>query len=68
MYSLVEIGKTYTSKLIRISKDMVKIGLHSYADLIEDLRNKHALGLIIAKCIIPTGSNYYEGTYGGYIR
>lgn len=59
-YFPVEIGKTYHSELIREDNE-VNIGLHSYK-FMEDAR-LDTEGYIIVKCIIPKGSEYYEGVF-----
>jgi hypothetical protein len=49
------------------SKKTIERALHSYSTLIgaeQDplyIRDKEEAGLVIAKCIIPKGSTYYEG-------
>jgi hypothetical protein len=54
----VEIGKTYTSKLIKEDEE-VNEGLHSFGKL-EDAKTFTSF---VAKCIIPKGSRYYEGIF-----
>ena len=56
----IEIGKTYHSKLIK-KDEYVNQGLHSYKNL-DEAKNSHAK--IYAECIIPKGSEYYEGKFG----
>ena len=55
----VEIGETYTSDLINLGK-RVEIGLHSF----ETMEDAKFYSSIVAKCIIPKGSRYYEGFFG----
>jgi len=59
----VDIGKTYTSLLEKLSGNRVYVGLHSYASL-EGLP-KCSDDEITVKCLIPKGSVYYQGTFGG---
>ena len=56
---IVEIGKTYDSVLVK-NNGYVHAGLHSYKDPID--AKKYDYG-IYAECIIPKGSEYYEGTF-----
>ena len=55
----VEIGKTYESNLIK-KDEYVHEGLHSFKNL-DDAKKYH--NGICVKCIIPKGSEYYEGTF-----
>jgi hypothetical protein len=55
----VIIGETYTSELIKDEAGNVHEGLHSFRSY-KNLSNSG----IIAKCIIPKGSQYYEGKFG----
>ena len=64
----VEIGKTYTSDLIKCL-DTVEDGLHSFENFSDAnfeamccIWHKH----IVVKCIIPKGSKYYKGLFGSY--
>lgn len=58
----IKIGETYSSKLDRRNKNReIRVGLHSFKYL-EDIKRTHN---IIAECIIPKGSKYYEGLFGG---
>ena len=54
----VEIGKTYDSILYK-DYDVITFGLHSFSKL-KDVKR---ITRVIAKCIIPKGSEYYEGTF-----
>ena len=56
----VIIGETYTSKLNKIDS-IVEEGLHSFATLKDAKARPNSS--IVAKCIIPKGSEYYEGVY-----
>jgi hypothetical protein len=56
----IEIGETYTSKLEKPLFYEINIGIHSFCDLIDA---KNDGGDVYAKCIIPKGSEYYEGTF-----
>ena len=60
----VEIGETYTSKLIKKSYS-VDVGLHSFEKLNDTIIGGY--GEVIVKCIIPKGSRYYKGTFDGNI-
>ena len=55
----IEIGKTYNSKLIK-KDEYVHEGLHSYKNL--DHAKKYYIKFY-AECIIPKGSEYYEGKF-----
>lgn len=57
-YFNVEIGKTYTSKLIK-TEEFVNEGLHSF----KNIKSAKTLGYVVAKCIIPKGSRYYIGEF-----
>lgn len=60
--AIVQIGKLYNSKLIRIhDSNVVNIDIHSFANY-EDAINDGS-GFII-KCVIPKGAKYYEGLFG----
>lgn len=72
----VEIGKTYNAVLIKTKDEFGNIsiekGLHSYAykrDAVHNIQyfrfNKSIKNRVIAKCIIPKGSMYYEGKFAG---
>lgn len=56
----IEVGKTYDSQLIKKNGDVYQ-GLHSYKNL-DDFKNSYVT--IYAECIIPKGSEYYEGKFG----
>ena len=60
----VDINRTYHSKLDRVGRD-VDMGLHSYKN--EASARADYLGDIVVRCIIPFGSIYYKGTFGGEI-
>lgn len=65
--AIVEIGKTYESKLKReISSTYysVEIGLHSFEN-IRDARFYISSYKRLVKCVIPKGSAYYVGKYSG---
>ena len=59
----IEIGKTYDSKLIKNNK-YIHEGLHSFKNL--DDAKKFSFVKICAECIIPKGSEYYEGKFNKY--
>lgn len=56
---IVEMGKTYDSVLVK-NDEYVNEGLHSYKNSIDSKRYDYG---IYVKCIIPKGSEYYEGTF-----
>ena len=56
---IVEIGKTYDSILVK-NLEYVHQGLHSYKNPIDTKRYDYG---IYVECIIPKGSEYYEGTF-----
>lgn len=58
----IEIGKTYTSELIKRIEHVYE-GLHSYKNS-EDAK-KYYTGIYV-ECIIPKGSKYYEGKFIDY--
>lgn len=60
--AIIEIGKTYISKLIVEDFD-INIGLHSYKHII-DILPPLLEHIYIVRCIIPKGSEYYEGIHG----
>ena len=60
----VKIGETYTSKLIK-AYDSIGKGLHSFESI--DTARKNSNDDIVAKCIIPKGSEYYKGTFNDNI-
>jgi hypothetical protein len=66
-YSLVEIGKTYHSKIKiinRFSKNKyIEIALHSFKNLNDAIIHKNSDAKKIVKCIIPKGAKYYEGVF-----
>ena len=55
----VKMGETYTSELEKID-DTIEKGLHSF----ETMEVAKSFSNIVAKCIIPKGSKYYEGLFG----
>ena len=63
--SIVEIGKTYHSDLVRITSTEVSIGLHSFQS--EEVACKRATywDETLVECIIPKGSSYYIGDFEG---
>lgn len=65
-YYQIEIGETYYSKLIRVRNE-INIGLHSFlSDTMARLdANDDGDAYDIIKCIIPKGSEYYEGHFRG---
>jgi hypothetical protein len=59
----IKIGETYKSKLIKYDS-LVEEGIHSFESLKD--ANFFAIAIkskIVAKCIIPKGSEYYVGKY-----
>lgn len=66
----IEIGSTYTSEFSFTSLGNIDEGLHSLINLndcyglIKRMYNPDFL--IVCKCLIPAGSRYYEGVFGGY--
>ena len=54
----IEIGKTYDSILYKYH-DIITLGLHSFSKL----KDAKKITSVVAKCIIPKGSEYYEGTF-----
>ena len=59
-FATVSFGEVIRSKLVK-QRDMVHIGLHSYAEL-DDA--KHLAGIFngeVAECIIPKNAEYYDG-------
>lgn len=60
-HAQVKLGETYTSKLKYFDGE-VEEGLHSFVHQ-RDARNDG--GGDIIECIIPKGSMYYKGTFGG---
>jgi hypothetical protein len=60
----IKIGETYKSKLIK-NELLVEDGIHSFKNL-EDANYFAGFdkNRIVAKCIIPKGSEYYIGKYG----
>jgi len=63
--AVIQLGIVYTSQLMisEWNDQAVHVGLHSYKHL-EDARqaNKYWNEQLV-ECIIPKGSNYYEGTF-----
>jgi len=57
---IVEMGKTYRSEIEVNKRNQIEQALHSYVNIPEDEEFSH-----IAKCIIPKGATYYEGTFDG---
>jgi hypothetical protein len=55
----VKVGETYYSA-IEMYEDTIERALHSYA-MYPDVSSSY----IIVECIIPKGSIYYEGSFGG---
>ena len=70
--SPVKIGKTYTSEIERIDErfhDTIEKALHSFEKKEDALDNVYSSAFardVIAKCIIPKGSTYYKGWFGGH--
>lgn len=65
----VEIGKTYFSELFPnlYNPTILDIGLHSIVDLDDCIKDaKTENDTIVVKCIIPKGSEYYEGRWSDY--
>lgn len=71
--ALVEMGKTYKSKLICYTGGYRKYfwskrhyyvdhGLHTFAKL-ESANNKASYGDVVVECIIPKGAKYYVGIF-----
>lgn len=58
----VQLGKTYYSELIK-DDYVVEIGLHSYASWADAWSDGPGE---VVKCIIPKGSEYYEGDFSGF--
>lgn len=64
MSSLVKMGETYESKLIKEIGAFVNVGIHSFESLNSakcDGKGKYV------KCIIPKGSHYYEGDFNDFV-
>lgn len=65
----VNIGETYTSKLVRFNYHLSNIrpdigeGLHSFRTLERAKQLWFGTSTRIAKCIIPAGSKYYVGRF-----
>jgi hypothetical protein len=57
----IKIGETYKSKLIKDDL-LIKEGIHSFKSL-KDTNYFAIKNKIVAKCIIPKGSEYYVGEY-----
>ena len=67
--TLIEIGKTYTSNIIRgeMSPNTITVALHSYADVERTKFEKHfGWQVVVIRCIIPRGSRYYVGKFASY--
>ncbi len=58
----VEMGETYTSELEKTG-DTIEKGLHSF----ETMKGAKLYSSTVAKCIIPKGSQYYEGMFGSSV-
>ena len=58
----VKIGNTYHSGLERFNNEIHK-GLHSYKYKEDAIKESEKWVEILAKCIIPKGSKYYEGIF-----
>lgn len=65
----VEIGKEYTSDLIRIvASHEVHIGIHSFERLIDAHFDSSDIDRdAFAECIIPKGSEYYKGVFNSSV-
>lgn len=75
--AIVEIGKTYESKLIKskyywlfgfMPYSYIGDGLHTfktYYGCLASFINTALETTKIVKCVIPAGSKYYEGTFDG---
>lgn len=63
----VEIGKTYFSDLFptQLNPTILCKGLHSITDLNDCIENT-GINNVVVKCIIPKGSEYYEGMWWDY--
>lgn len=61
-WSEIIIGDTYTSEL-GINYSSVQEGLHSFKLLEDAIINGKEYHEPIIECIIPKGSEYYEGTF-----
>lgn len=59
---LITLGEKYESQLVKDEWDEVDLGIHSFTTL-EDAKDD-GFGVVV-QCIIPTGSNYYEGEFCG---
>lgn len=67
----VEIGRTYLSTLVKDSWGDIEEGLHSFTTLNDakmflDDEEPEQKQVAIIKCIIPTGSVYYQGIFSIY--
>jgi len=58
----VALGNTYKSKLIKERYDKVHEGLHSFKHASSARENGDGR---VVRCVIPKGSEYYEGLFGG---
>jgi hypothetical protein len=63
----IKIGETYKSKLVK-NDSLIEEGIHSFksfksANYFASFEEKK----IVAKCIIPKGSEYYVGNFNGYV-
>lgn len=66
-FAPIEIGNTYESILEKPKSRAIEIGLHTFkfsGDAISDMDSPKE---VIVRCIIPKGSTYYEGDFGGSI-
>jgi hypothetical protein len=63
----IKIGEIYKSKLIKYDS-LIDEGIHSFKNL-KDANYFASFDekRIVAKCIIPKGSEYYVGKYGDYV-
>jgi hypothetical protein len=63
----IKIGETYKSKLIKYGQ-LIEEGIHSFENL-EAAKRLASFDedRIVAKCIIPKGSEYYVGKYGDHV-
>lgn len=63
--SVVTIGNTYSSNLVKDEYNYIGKGLHSFCKRKDALESK-VLRKVVVKCIIPKGSTYYKGKFGFY--
>ena len=67
--TLIEIGKTYTSNIIKgdMGPNTITVALHSYADVERAKFEKRGYWqIVVVRCIIPRGSRYYVGKFAVY--